>query len=444
MSGRRRPDGRPAWRPDWPVGGLAGAAVTAGLVVLGPAPAYAVGDACESVTAPDTPVDQRPSRSGPVLDLRIDEVQERIARSGRTPGQGAVVAVLDNGISDRIGVRLRGGTPPRELTDWHGTAMAGVIAGPDDDGRVVGFAPGAELVDVRIYDSLDPDPGEVDLSPDGVAAGLRYLVDNHAALQTDIAVVPLPVSRTDEMDAAIEALERRDVIVVAASGDRPTQEADPLFAEHGGLDEESDGPPAGEDAAGDAWPAGYDNGNVVAVAAAAPDGADSVDIVLRNSAIDVAAPTLGLVGYGRNGAPCVVPHAGGQAIAPGSAFAAAEVAGVLALLETAYAGETAEQLIARLYASATGTSTVTANNLLTGHGIVQPLEALRRPLQPARNGTLPTADVRDRDSSPVAVPEAEPDLLADTRDDAVWWGLLGGGALVVAMVLRPVLARRRR
>jgi membrane-anchored mycosin MYCP len=165
--------------------------------------------------------------------------------------------------------------------------------------------------------------------------------------------------------------------------------------------------------------------------------------VLRNSAIDLAAPTAGLVGYGLNGAPCVVPSTGASSLAPGSAFAAAEVAGVLAMLSTAYPRDTPEQLIARLYATATGTTSVTDNNVLTGHGIIQPLEALQRPLRPAKNGDLPTSEVRDRDNVPVAVPESEPDLLADTRENAVWWGLIGGGALLVAMVLRPVLTRRR-
>ncbi len=371
------------------------AVAVAGLGAVGPAPAYADGDTCDSITAPDTLVDQRPDPSGPVADLKIEDAQKQLAESGHDPGAGAVVAVLDSGISDRIGVRMAGSTPARELKDWHGTAMAGVIAGPDDDGRVIGFAPGAELVDVRVYDSLQPDDAEVGLSPDGVAAGLQWLVINDASLHTDIAVVPMPVSRTDEMEAAIKRLEKLDVIVVAASGDRPTQDGDPLYAEYGGIDD-SDEPDAGQDAVNDAWPAGSDNGNVVAVAAAAPDGASSADIVLRNSAIDVAAPTLDLVGYGMNGAPCVVPTAGTQSVAPGSGFAAAEVAGVLALLESAYAGETAEQLLARLYATATGTTSITQNNLLTGHGIIQPLEALRRPLQPAKDG----ATVHERGPRP--------------------------------------------
>jgi len=422
---------------------LAPLVAVAGLAVLAPAPAYADGDSCD-YTDPRTPVDQRPGASLPLADLEIEAVHDLLEQRGQAPGAGAVVAVLDSGISRGIGVRLRGELSQPELKDWRGTAMAGVIAGPDAEQREVGFAPAAELVDVPVYDTLQPgDDNEIGLTPDVVAAGLTYLADNHGTLQTDIAVVPMPVSRTDAMDAAIERLDEQDVIVVAGSGDRPSQEGDPLYADYGGLDEDSDGPPSDEDAADDAWPTGYDNSNVVAVAAAAPDGAASDDVVLRNSEIDLAAPTSGLVGYGLNGSSCVVPGAGaGVGTMPGSGFAAAEVAGVLALMETAYDGETAEQLIARLYATATGTSSVTPNNLLTGHGIIQPLEALTRPLKPRPDGELVTSEMRDRDNVPVAVPEPEPDPLASTRDNAAWWGLLGGGALLVAMVLRPLLARR--
>lgn len=421
---------------------LAASAVT--LVAPTPA-AYAAGDTCDSITAPDVERGQAPDPSEPVADLRIEEAHEVLGRRGLVPGDGAVVAVVDSGIAPVPGLRLGAANDltdtPGELSDWHGTAMAGVIAGPKDGDELVGIAPGAEVVDVRVYDTLDPsDDGETRLTPDGVAEGLRWVAENQRALGIDIVLAPMPVDRTEEMTDAVDELDRRDVIVVAASGDRPDGQNDPLFDEFGDdadqdSEEESDDsePAAGEDAAGDSWPAGYDS--VVAVSTTVPEG-DATSIVLQNSAIDVAAPTDGGVSYGMNNKTCVTP-------APSSAWAAAEVAGVLALLETAYAGETAEQLVARLESTATGTE-VTPNNVLTGHGIIQPLEALDRPLRPAKDGTIASSRVHDRGNVPVAIPESEPDLLASTRENALWWGLLGGGALLVAMVLRPVLSRRRR
>ena len=47
-------------------------------------------------------------------------------------------------------------------------------------------------------------------------------------------------------------------------------------------------------------------------------------------------------------------------------------------------------------------------------------------------------DIRATAASP------EADALAVTRRHAVWWGLLGGGTMLVVLLLRPVLARRPR
>jgi membrane-anchored mycosin MYCP len=46
-------------------------------------------------------------------------------------------------------------------------------------------------------------------------------------------------------------------------------------------------------------------------------------------------------------------------------------------------------------------------------------------------------------ATPARAPEPRADDLAGTRRDALWWGLVAGGALVVALLLRPVLTRRR-
>ena len=44
----------------------------------------------------------------------------------------------------------------------------------------------------------------------------------------------------------------------------------------------------------------------------------------------------------------------------------------------------------------------------------------------------------------ITAPRAAPDPVAGTLSDARWWGLVGGAALVVALLARPLLARRRQ
>ena len=84
-------------------------------------------------------------------------------------------------------------------------------------------------------------------------------------------------------------------------------------------------------------------------------------------------------------------------------------------------------------------------NTLVGAGEVQALEALTRPMEIDDGRARTSARARSCDEPQVlSVPEEPDDVLASTRENAVWWGLLGGGVLLLALVLRPVLARRRR
>jgi len=140
------------------------------------------------------------------------------------------------------------------------------------------------------------------------------------------------------------------------------------------------------------------------------------------------------VSYGLNGDTCLVEPTS-------TAAAAGEVAGVLALLFQRYPFELPAQIVSRLVNTADGTTD--DRTPLTGAGVVQPYEALTRPLLPAGDGTVERTVVRTGTAKRAAVPEPDPDLLASTRENAVWWGLIGGGLLVVALLLRPVLARRR-
>ena len=234
-----------------------------------------------------------------------------------------------------------------------------------------------------------------------VAAGLRWVAGNADRLGIRVATVALVVPPSDELEAAVRAVLDQDVVLVAGSGNRPA-DGEPLFDEFGEVR-------TGEDAADAVFPAGYDG--VLAVSATAggvPAADDETDVrgsVLQSSAIDVAAPTYGAVTTSVTGGTCVLP-------AVATSWAAAEVAGVVAMLRAAYPGQNARQVVARLVQTADGTAAVPNN--LTGAGVVQPDEALARPLrpgparpgacqrrgarpQPARHGTGPARRPPRRD-----------------------------------------------
>jgi membrane-anchored mycosin MYCP len=205
------------------------------------------------------------------------------------------------------------------------------------------------------------------------------------------------------------------VLLVAASGDRP--------ADEGGFPDGYEGnPKKGEDVADLVWPAALPG--VVAVGVSAPDSGGTV---LRSSAIDLSAPGVDAVSRARNGGWCVVGP-------PSTAWAAAEVAGVAALVWSMHPDEDATQLRTRLEQTASGNGG--PSSPLTGYGVVQPVEAIQRDV--AEMG----AEKKDQ-VEPARPPRARADVLAGARHDAVWWGLGGGAALVVLLILRPLLSRRR-
>ena len=156
--------------------------------------------------------------------------------------------------------------------------------------------------------------------------------------------------------------------------------------------------------------------------------------MVQSSAVDVAAPTDGAVSYTVNGGPCDLSgHS--------SEWAAGEVAAVAAMVWSYHDGDTAAELRARLLRTADGDGV--SPSRVTGYGVVQPLEALTRRLDPRADGVPDVARPDPEEVRRADPPPEQEDVLRSTRRDAVWWGLLGGGALVAALVLRPVLNRRR-
>lgn len=427
------------------VRGTVVAGLTLGVLAVGSTtPSYAVDQDCANIPTDQQDVLTTERTGSPVQLMQVARAQQIAAEDGREPGAGVTVAVLDSGVADTqlMDVVRPAGRPGRELLDYRGTAVAGLIAARGTPEEPIGIAPGARILDVRVYDRVDPDDTSDEVGPraDLVLEGLRYVAGLPRG-EVGVLVVGLSFARTPELDADLRAvladLTDRDVLVVAASGDRPTEESDPLYPELGYDGEE---PPHGEDARPVIWPAS--NPGVLAVNATATvvveDDVvvgDADGDVLRSSATDLAAPTADAVSVGMDGrSTCLLPEVS-------TVWAAAEVAGVAALVRSAYRDESARQVVARLEGTATGS--LRAATVLTGHGVVQPVEALTRPLRPSAQGDLGGTQVVDEGDQRAEAPKPQADVLASTKRNAVWWGLLAGGALIVAVLLRPVLARRR-
>lgn len=432
--------------------GLGAGLAMGGLTLVGtPVASYAAvtGDDCEGVAVDQPVADEPTDPSVPLESMQMDDAQRiarRLAGGTRTPGEGVVVAVVDSGVYINQGrityadrVVPEGFSTPSEASYNQGTAVAGVIAGGAvPDVGPIGVAPGAEIFDVRVYDV--PASGDDDLekvTAAGIAAGLRGVLPSVGTAKGDVRIVTVPVVvRGDDADlrSAVDAVTKAGAIVVAAAGDRAGTD---IAYEYG------------EDAAATYFPAGYSRGvgerpanpRVLTVGTTNAEGSDQPPGFL-SSAIDVVVPTLGALSYAytedQDLAQTCAYYRSSTAIAAG------EVSGVLAMLMTAYPDATQDELVARLKATATRGATLgSIPDRAQGHGIVQPVEALTRRLPANPKGEVLEVTAAEPEALPAPLPVSEPDVLRSTRRNAVWWGLFGGGALVVALLLRPVLSRRR-
>lgn len=395
---------------------LAVAALAVPLAPGAPAPGVAAARAAAVAEGPDC------ASTGEDADRKVTGVNEAsealqvpaatalAQRAGRAPGKGVRVVVVDTRIPGGVGLERR-----PDIASAHGLTAAGIVGGePQSDPSVaVGIAPAAEIVAVPFYDVPRGQGSETDRTPSSTALAreLRGIdVDRHT-----IVLIPAVVAESAELRTALAGLDEQGALVIAPAGDVPSEGT-------GFLEEYAEVRP-GQDAAADVWPAA--DPTVLAVGISSPAWQPRA---LRNSAVDLAAPGAGSVSIGVQGGWCVVAEGSTE-------WAAAQVAGVAALVWSVHADDTADQLRARLQATASGNGEASP---LTGHGVVQPVEALQRPVE-----SMGAQDRRNEVVPRGKVPAERADLLAGTRRDAVWWGLGGGGALVVLLILRPVLARRR-
>ncbi|MBI5208807.1 MAG: S8 family peptidase [Elusimicrobia bacterium] len=137
-----------------------------------------------------------------------------------TKGKGVKVGVVDTGIDvDHADLKanIAGGwnaidkEHPDNFKDdnGHGTHVAGTIAAVDDEAGVVGVAPQASLYGVKV---LDKDGGG---TFSDVIAGMEWTVAN----KMQVVNMSLGAARgNDSLKAAVEAMAKAGVILVAAAG----------------------------------------------------------------------------------------------------------------------------------------------------------------------------------------------------------------------------------
>jgi type VII secretion-associated serine protease mycosin len=147
-------------------------------------------------------------------------------------GAGVTVAVLDTGVQasvpdlrgvvvpggDMTGAGTNGMTDDDVRKDGHGTAMAALIAGTGRGTGVVGIAPGAKILPVRIGGKDGVGSTQI---PQTAAAGIRYAV-THGARVINLSVgVPNTIAHGCDpvLQRAVAYALGHNVVVVAGAGD---------------------------------------------------------------------------------------------------------------------------------------------------------------------------------------------------------------------------------
>jgi subtilisin family serine protease len=277
----------------------------------------------------------------------------------RTEGSGVTVAVIDSGVypfmSDLEGLVTSGPdytglSTPRSDANWgqHGTWMASIIAGDGHDGGLIGVAPEAKILSVRVIpDSTDPGYRHYDDEPeeqiqDELAKGIVYAA-KHGAQVISMSIgysAPSGVVRS-----ALQYAYAKGVVLVASSGNSGTNDS------NHGLSPVS-------------FPAEYPG--VLSVGAVDSNG-QNASFSSGNLSVQVAAPGNYVPAQGRDGQFYTVN---------GTSPACALVAGVAALIKGAYPGISPALVIQAITSTAKQSLPGGAYNVHTGFGIVDADAAL--------------------------------------------------------------------
>jgi len=266
-----------------------------------------------------------------------------------TKGAGVVVAVIDTGVdashpdlSGQVlaGTAMLGATNPEGETDpvGHGTLMAALIAGKGGGANhALGIAPQAKILPIAVPR----------VAPGSFAGPIRYAVD-HGAKIINMSVGSPTAAPSDEV-AAVNYARSKDVIIVAASGNRPD----------GDIDMASPGNIPG----------------VIGVSGTEQDG-NSWSGTISDPRNAVSAPAKGVV----SALPKAIVKSG-YGIGNGTSNSTAIVSGVLALIRSKYPDLNAANVVNRLFKTATDKG-APGRDPTYGFGIVDAYKAISADVAP--------------------------------------------------------------
>jgi subtilisin family serine protease len=312
------------------------------------------------------PANQVRTGAGPGAGAQVRTAEQAQLKSINAPaawrvsqGRGVTVGVLDTGVdasaADLSGSvstgpdYTQGANPPGyQPPHLHGTFIASLIAGhgsgPGRAGGIIGVAPAARVLSVRvILDDQEPGVGPYNTNPrfaDAIGRGIRYAASHGAAV---INMSLGSVEPTRAMQAALAYAASRGVVVVASAG--------------------NSGAP-GRGYTPYSYPASF--AGVLSVAAVNETGARAT-FSDRNSSVVLSAPGVEVIGTGPGGT---------YLQASGTSPAAAFVTGVAALIRSAYPRLSAAQVEQAMISSA-ARRPAAGYSLATGFGEVDATAALR-------------------------------------------------------------------
>jgi type VII secretion-associated serine protease mycosin len=275
-------------------------------------------------------------------------------------GAGVIIAVIDSGVTaghpDLRGQVLPGMDYVREGGDGtvdeagHGTTVAALIAGSRGDGEgVVGLAPDAKILPVRVLDAANQYK-----DPLVVAEAIVWAVDHGAR----VINLSLGSERSDPALAeAIDYAFARDVVVVACVGNVVPNASSAQI-----------------------WHPAREPG-VIAVSGLGTDGKAWPGSLIGQETV-LAAPAANLVGAKPKGYERV----------QGTSFAAPLVSATAALVRSRYPQMSAANVVQRLILTARDAG-LRGRDSRYGFGIVDPVAALTR-------ANVPSVDANPLDTTP--------------------------------------------